>query len=66
MNNLMGNILGGEPTSMLDRLNESERRDLDAWASEQPVGENGAVNLMKWPGWFDAFVRAKREANAVR
>lgn len=49
---------------MLGWLNESERRNLDAWINEQPIGENGALQLMKWPGWLDAFARAKREANA--
>lgn len=55
--NLMGIITGGEPTSMLDRLNDEERRSLDAWAKQQPAEHNGFVDLRKWPGWLDAFVR---------
>lgn len=56
-NNLMGIIIGGEPTSMLSRLNDEERRSLDAWAMQQPAEPNGSVDLRKWPGWLDAFVR---------
>lgn len=55
--NLMGIITGGEPTSMLDRLNDEERRSLDAWAKQQPAEPNCFVDLRKWPGWLDAFVR---------
>lgn len=55
--NLMGIITGGEPTSMLDRLNDEERRSLDAWAKQQPTEPNGFVDLRKCPGWLDAFVR---------
>lgn len=55
--NLMGIITGGEPTSMLDRLNDEERRSLDAWAKQQPAEPNGFVDLRKWQGWLDAFVR---------
>ncbi|OXI30965.1 hypothetical protein CFB84_43160 [Burkholderia aenigmatica] len=56
-NKLMGIINGGEPTSMLSRLNDEERRSLDAWATQQPAEPNGSVDLRKWPGWLDAFVR---------
>ena len=45
--NLMGIITGGEPTSMLDRLNDEERRSLDAWAKQQPAEPNGFVDLRK-------------------
>ncbi|WP_176317644.1 hypothetical protein [Burkholderia vietnamiensis] len=61
--NLMGIITGGEPTSMLDRLNDEERRSLDAWAKQQPAELNGLVDLRKWPGWLDAFVRRTSSSN---
>lgn len=57
-----GIIVGGHTTPLLERLSATERQGLDAWANEQPVGENGAVDLRKWPGWLDAFARAQRES----
>jgi hypothetical protein len=56
-NDLLGIITGGEPASMLGRLNFEERRSLDAWAKQQPREPNGFVDLCKWPGWLGAFVR---------
>lgn len=47
-------IVGGHTTPLLKRLSAAERQELDAWANEQPVGENGAVDLRKWPGWLGA------------
>lgn len=57
-----GIIVGGHATPLLERLTTAERRELDAWANEQPVGENGAVDLRKWPGWLGVFARAQRES----
>ncbi|MBN3776975.1 hypothetical protein G3O06_05250 [Burkholderia sp. Ac-20345] len=43
----------------------------DAWAKQQPTEPNGSVDLRKWPGWLDAFVRRtsssdKASPNEVR
>ncbi|MCW3632820.1 hypothetical protein [Burkholderia cenocepacia] len=56
-------IVGGHTPPLLAFLNAAERQALDAWANKQPVGENGAVDMMKWPGWLDALTRAQRESN---
>ncbi|WP_176042775.1 hypothetical protein [Burkholderia stabilis] len=59
-----GMIVGGPATSLMERLNAAEREAMEAWTNEQQPGENGAVDLRKWPGWMDAFARAQRESKA--
>ncbi|TDA48098.1 hypothetical protein [Burkholderia pyrrocinia] len=59
-----GIIGGGHAKSLLERLSAAERQALDAWAREQPVGENGAVDLRRWPGWLETFARAQRESKS--
>lgn len=36
-NDLMGIITGGEPSSMVSRLTDEEKRSLDVWAKQQPA-----------------------------
>lgn len=55
-------IVGGPSTSLVERLNAAERQAMDAWANQQQPGENGTVDLLKWPGWVDEFARAQRES----
>ena len=46
-----------QPSSIMEKLNDGEREALYAWAKAQPAGENGAIDLMNWPGWSEAFLR---------
>jgi hypothetical protein len=52
----------GKSNSLLGRLTDEECGELMAWSKNQPREPNGSVNLMKWPGWIEAFPRlAKKE-----
>src|SRR5581483_3510675 len=42
---------------LMERLNDSERRELIEWSAHQKPNENGVIDLMDWPGWGDAALR---------
>ncbi|CAM2198491.1 conserved protein of unknown function (plasmid) [Paraburkholderia kururiensis] len=46
----------GDAGSLLEKLNDAERRALDEWARTQPR-EDGVVDLMRWHGWHDVALR---------
>jgi hypothetical protein len=54
----------GDSGSLLEKLNEGERRTLHDWASNQRSA-NGVVDLMRWPGWNDAARRMQADTNAA-
>ncbi|CAH2784428.1 MAG: hypothetical protein PPHEINF_4828 [uncultured Paraburkholderia sp.] len=43
-----------EAAPLMERLND---RELMEWSAHQKPNENGAINLMDWPGWGDAALR---------
>lgn len=48
---------GQQTSSIREQLSAEEQVALEAWSKAQPAGENGAIDLMKWPGWSNAFLR---------
>ncbi|WP_321959338.1 hypothetical protein [Burkholderia cenocepacia] len=46
-----------ESSPLVARLNDHERRDLVAWCAHQPPNEDGAIDLMEWPGWGKVGLR---------
>ena len=51
----------GDSGSLLERLSQSERRELDEWARTQRPRENGVIDLMRWPGWNEAARRMQSD-----
>ena len=50
-------LSSGKPSSMLDNILPADQQALHAWAADQMLGESGAIDLMRWPGWPDAIAR---------
>ncbi|CAJ6624889.1 hypothetical protein [Burkholderia arboris] len=47
----------GDSGSLMEKLNQDERRQLDEWTRTQQPRENGVIDLMRWPGWNEAARR---------
>lgn len=56
----------GDSGSLLEKLNQSERRQLDEWARTQQPRENGGIDLMRWPGWAEAAHRMQSDMQIAR
>ncbi|MGF6637265.1 hypothetical protein [Paraburkholderia sp. MM6662-R1] len=54
----------GDSGSLLEKLNADERRALTEWSGAQPR-RNGAVDLMRWPGWNDAALRIQSDTQTA-
>jgi hypothetical protein len=54
----------GDRGSLLEKLTDCERQALTQWSKSQPQ-TNGAVNLMRWPGWLDVTLRIEADSKAA-